>query len=372
MLRREFAERLTADGVVADPAWLRAFAEVPRHVFAPRFRHRGGDTATVWLDGADPAQRDEWLRVAYTDTSLITQVDAGSTATSASSQPSVMARMLAALEVCDGSRVLEVGTGTGYNAALLCHRLGAAQVVTVEVDERLADSARAALAMAGFQPTVVTGDGLAGYPPGAPYDRIIATCAVTAIPPAWVAQLADGGVMVASLGFGVVALRKRDGGLTGRFLPVHAAFMPAHAAQQAAAWTYQDALRLADGGGGVPRPVLVPPDVDDLDLRAFGRLFVPDLVRVGRTHDDGRVEWIVADPHTGSWALASGDRVTESGPRRLWAEVEAVYARWRAAGRPDPGRLSLHVDADGVHTVQVDDGPKQWRLHPPANVAGTH
>ncbi|MCZ9339668.1 methyltransferase domain-containing protein, partial [Streptomyces sp. TRM76130] len=102
---------------------------------------------------------------------------------SSSSQPSLMALMLAELRVADGDRVLEIGAGTGYNAALLCHRLGDdGLVTTVDLDPEITDSARRHLDAAGYHPAVVTGDGARGVPGRAPYDRIIATCALPAVP----------------------------------------------------------------------------------------------------------------------------------------------------------------------------------------------
>jgi len=97
--------------------------------------------------------------------------------------------MLAALDAHEGHRVLDTGTGTGYNAALLAHRLGAEQVTSIEVDPDVAASARTALSDNGFGGvTTVTGDGALGYPSGGPYDRVIATAACNQIPYAWIAQ----------------------------------------------------------------------------------------------------------------------------------------------------------------------------------------
>jgi protein-L-isoaspartate(D-aspartate) O-methyltransferase len=102
--------------------------------------------------------------------------------------------MLAALDVHPGHRVLEVGTGTGYNAALLAHRLGAEHITSIEIDSSVAAQARTALSHAGYGDIcVVTGDGALGYAPRAPYDRIIATAAVHSIPYPWVAQTRPGG-----------------------------------------------------------------------------------------------------------------------------------------------------------------------------------
>lgn len=86
---------------------------------------------------------------------------------SSSSMPSVMARMLEALAVRDGDRVLEIGTGSGYNAALLCERLGSENVTTIDCNAELVGAARQRLAEHGYEPTVVAGDGFFGYAPNA-------------------------------------------------------------------------------------------------------------------------------------------------------------------------------------------------------------
>ena len=141
-----------------------------------------------------------------------------------------MALMLEALEIDDGQTVLEIGTGTGYNAALLSHRLGSGRVTTVEVDPAVAEAARLALLAGGYTPTLVVGDGVAGHPDGAPYDRIVATCSAATIPPPWVAQLRPGGMLLTNLhrdlGGGALALLRRDSQMVGRFLADYGAFMP--------------------------------------------------------------------------------------------------------------------------------------------------
>jgi protein-L-isoaspartate(D-aspartate) O-methyltransferase len=163
-------------------------------------RNAVGDCDLVPLRRTDDP--DTWLELAYANASVATQVDDGFPAgdgcgfevSSSASMPAVVAQMLGALDVEPGRRVLEIGTGTGYNAALLAHRLGAERVVSVEVDPAVAEHARRALDHAGFGAvTVVTGDGAEGYRPGAPYDRVLATVAVGQVPPAWVAQTRPGG-----------------------------------------------------------------------------------------------------------------------------------------------------------------------------------
>jgi len=93
-----------------------------------------------------------------------------------------MIRMLEALDIADGQRVLEIGTGTGYNAALLSHRLGDHFVHSVDIDPQRVEQARERITRLGYQPTLGTVDGAGGWPAHAPYDGIIATCSVPAIP----------------------------------------------------------------------------------------------------------------------------------------------------------------------------------------------
>src|SRR5207248_8077907 len=99
--------------------------------------------------GDEPARRAAWLDEIYSDTVLTIRV-VGSTVTSTSSMPSLMWAMLDALEVEPGHRVLEIGTGSGYNAALLSERLGDELVTSVDVDGELVELARARLAQAGY------------------------------------------------------------------------------------------------------------------------------------------------------------------------------------------------------------------------------
>ncbi|MGI9002329.1 MAG: methyltransferase domain-containing protein [Pseudonocardia sp.] len=182
----------------------RLAADGARHRFLP---------ATVWVDNDADApppllhreqDPDRWLNLAdAADHGVITEVDDGHPAglglggampTSSASGPVIVAVMLAALDAHEGHRVLEIGTGTGYNAALLAHRLGAEQVTSIEIDPDIATHARKVLSDTGFGAVAVaTGDGAHGYPAGAPYDRVIATAAANRIPYPWVAQTRPGG-----------------------------------------------------------------------------------------------------------------------------------------------------------------------------------
>ncbi|MFF5444607.1 methyltransferase domain-containing protein [Streptomyces sp. NPDC012888] len=225
---------LVAAGVLTDPAWRDAFAAVPRHLFVPFFfTGRGAGHERLWCEDPDPARRARWLRGVYADTPLATRLRDGELVSS-SSQPSLMAKMLHALDVRDGDDVLEIGAGTGYNAALLCHRLGDGHVTTVDLDEEITESARSHLARLGYHPTVLTGDGARGAAARAPFDRIIVTCALPQIPPAWLGQCRPGARILAPLSTGLIALRVRDADFAeGRFLHTSAYFVPLRGAEAA-------------------------------------------------------------------------------------------------------------------------------------------
>ena len=168
--RMEFQLALRRRGV-SDQAVLRAMEEVPRENFvAPGF------TDSAYADQALP-------------------IDCGQTI----SQPFVVAYMTEQLEVGPQHRILEIGTGSGYQAAVLS-RL-AREVVTIERYRKLADSAHERLQLLGYtNVTVRLGDGMAGAPDLAPFDRIMVTAAAEDVPDALVAQLTAGGKMVLPVG----------------------------------------------------------------------------------------------------------------------------------------------------------------------------
>ncbi|AKJ13120.1 methyltransferase [Streptomyces incarnatus] len=233
--REALVREIDAEGAFAgDPVWREAFAAVPRHLFVPYYYVAGPrGYERRWGESPDPEARGRWVRGAYEDVPLATRLRDGELVSS-SSQPSLMARMLAALAVGDGHRVLEVGAGTGYNAALLAHRLGAGDLVTtVDLEPEITESARRHLQAAGFHPAVVTGDGSRGVPERAPFDRIIATCELATVPRAWLAQCRPGARILTPLATGLLALTVRDASRgEGRFLPTPAHFVPLRGADR--------------------------------------------------------------------------------------------------------------------------------------------
>ncbi|MEU6119490.1 methyltransferase domain-containing protein [Streptomyces sp. NPDC047117] len=313
---------ITLGGGLADPRWRAAFAEVPRHLFVPVYYvGAAGGYERRAADHPDPLRRAEWLRGAYTDGALATHVREGELVSS-SSQPSLMAMMLDALAVEDGHEVLEVGTGTGYNAALLAHRLGDGRVTTVDLDEEITGPAREHLAAAGYRPLVVTGDGAAGCPERAPFDRIMATCRLPSVPPAWPAQCRTGGLILTPLATGLVLLRVTGPEhAEGRFLSTPAYFVRLRGGSEAPAEP-----RGASGDGGHDR------------VQAETAALPTEALRDERFHF--------------LRALSAGT-----------LDPQAAYALWRAEHRPDRERYGVTV-AGERQWAWLDDpgGPHRWPL----------
>ncbi|MGI9063111.1 MAG: methyltransferase domain-containing protein [Pseudonocardiaceae bacterium] len=356
------AAELTDAGVLIDPCWRAAIEQTPRHLFAPRF-YRDDDTI---VDGADPATVDEWLDAVYSDTSLVVQcaIAPGTDLqfpTSSSTMPSLMVRMLQLLDVIDGSSVLEIGTATGYNAALLCHRLGADHVASIELHTGLAADAADHLHGLGYEPTLAVGDGAGGVPARAPYDRIIATCAVQAIPPVWIDQLAPGGRIVTDLrgelASSLAILDKiAPDTVQGRLLDLHGHFMWLRSTADSPlpnAGRFNLVINLNDAV--TIGTDLDPRMLDEPGLRVLLSIVEPNLGPITHTqrevHD---IWWLRADNCWAEITTGANTTVTYGGPRNIWTTIEHVAAEWQRIGRPRRGRYGLTARADGTHHYWLD------------------
>lgn len=357
--QRRLVEALKSKGALS-PEWRDTVASVARAMFIPR-RFEGQDFAT------DP---EAWLAAVHADAPVVTQINDGKPTsdgafrlfTSSSSMPSVMLEMLDLLDVRQGHRVLEIGTGTGYNAAWLCHRLGEANVTSVEVDEAVLSTAVENLKHAGFHPTTVHGDGRDGHPRGAPYDRVICTCTMRDVPRAWLEQCPNGRIVTpwgSSFFSGSYAtLDVSDGKAQGTFSG-YPAFMWDRT-QRAGAGRVADLYHGEKGEKGSTD--IAPQNVIQDDPAFFTALSVTDAWYRWCEADDESGEatlWFFADDRK-SWATveyvpdAETYEVEQYGPRALWDEVRTAFLGWHELGKPERSRFGLSVDDDGQR-VWLDD-----------------
>jgi protein-L-isoaspartate(D-aspartate) O-methyltransferase len=181
-LRGQLVANLERRGLITSERVREAFLAVPRETFVTDFAAREG------------------LEAVYRDDAIVTKHGEHGIPLSSSSQPSLMAPMLDHLELEEGMQVLEVGAGTGYNAALLSLLVGKrGQVVSIDVDAQVAAGARRALREGGYRVRIVDADGRDGFARSAPYDRIMATASADMVPRPWYEQLADDGLLEAPL-----------------------------------------------------------------------------------------------------------------------------------------------------------------------------
>lgn len=354
-LRAGLADHLATN--LASDTWPAVFRTVDRHVFAPRFalyNTATGEFVHHDVHHPDPDRRAAALGAAYSNDTLITRFDDNGIGISSSTEPSLMAAMLEALDLRRGQTVLEVGTGTGYNAAVLSEYAGSESVTTVDVDPALIGAARAALYQAGYSPTVVLGDGADGVPERAPFDRIIATCGVDRVPAAWPRQLTATGAILVNLSRGIVLLRRTDSGAVSGLFHGGAGFMPLRSHDYQPRWANSRVLDVTSASADA-RPA-TPTGVDFPTASFFAGLVAERSHLLFVFEDDQVMSYRWVHPATGSWARVDlpTRTVHQAGPRRLWDEVEPVLASWQESGRPGIDRYGITVAPNGTHLLWLD------------------
>jgi protein-L-isoaspartate(D-aspartate) O-methyltransferase len=360
-----YVDELKATGAIGSAAVERAFRTVPRHRLLETFYYRdGGASRVVEHDPGQP--RRDHLALIYADTALATRYIGGLPASS-TSQASLVAKMLELLELSEGLKVLEVGAGTGYNAALLAEIVGDQRlVVTVDVLEDVVDQTRRLLADAGYpQIQVLLRDGFEGVPEQAPFDRIVATVGCSDLSPHWAEQLAGDGVMLVPLahasGHPLVLARKEAGALRGRmvlrtgFIPVRG---PLHIEDM---WSL--GVRVADPAEMVREP-------DDRPRFAARRPDEPMGITDDETDflfflglQDRRACHAPQGPALSEgpdgWAALAPDGIWWWKDASLARELDRRYREWDARGRPalEDYQISFRpIDADG------DPPPGGWQI----------
>ncbi len=388
-LARPYADALVAalksEGKLSSPLVEAAFKQVPRHPFIDQFfLLETNDRRVQWrqVQRSTVQNTDAWLRAVYTNQPVVTAFDEYNTPTSSSSSPDAMAFMLEALQLTPGMRLLEIGTGTGYNAALLAHIVGDPHnIFTVEIDDALARRAQSILdQVAGEGITVYSGDGLRGYAPGAPYDRIIATGSYHKVPLDWLDQLQPGGILVMNLRghLGACAFLKIV--KAGPRRTAYGAFLAG-----------SDFMELRDTQTLSHR-------VADLVTRYLGRPVVAQRPFTCAEFDpallwDHRLEFLLqlsfpemyfssvqVDPMCPCLVDVASDTmlvfrpkerqgewlVEIKGHEQLWNKVEQAYRGWVDTGGADLDAYRLEIDASGKQRVMLaskDEGyERTWML----------
>ena len=350
-----------------------AFLAVPRELFVPETASKSG------------------LEAVYRDEAIPTKLADNGAPISSSSQPAIMAEMLDRLALEQGMRVLEIGAGTGYNAALLSQLVGATgRVDTIDIDADTARRARRALRAGGYRVRVVVGDGREAVAGLARYDRIIVTASSDTVPYAWFEQLVDGGIVEVPLrlreaaGAHVIASLQKNGRGFRSVSIVCGGFMPLRdSGEPRLPWSMRS-LTVTDLTGDAPQPVrqlsgaalvrlspaakrrllavsLKDPRRRSLGMRANAEALVLYLSTalpvsgavtvlpewgVGLISRDGRSLAYVS-------GRASNNRRTISslaaqGTAAAERQLAAAIRTWDDLGRPGPEQLIIEVAYDGT------------------------
>ncbi|MEV5553628.1 methyltransferase domain-containing protein [Nonomuraea wenchangensis] len=350
---RTSAARLAAEVAPAGSRWREPIASTPRHLFVPRWWDTPpGVDYGQWELHDGPSDEDGWFSAAYRDQTLITRVADGHAdhaavgertsgrPTSSGTLPSLVVRMLRHGEIHKGARVLDVGTGSGYSAALLARTLGDSQVTSIDVDPYLVEAAAARLDAVGLRPEVVTCDATGPLP--GQYDRIVSMVAVRPIPPSWLLALRPGGrlvTVIAGTSLIVKATKTADGAAAGHVARDWAMFMPARSGAD-----YPPTLRglfdLARDQDGEQVTRGRYPVVDaggSWELRSMLEIMTSGGIEhhFEESQDGRRTAWLAhAD---GSWARAGAygsepPEVHQAGPRRLWDLLDDIREHWLLNG----------------------------------------
>ncbi|MFT2016270.1 ATP-grasp peptide maturase system methyltransferase [Streptomyces sp. 796.1] len=371
--RRSLADKLAQAGALTTPAWREAVEAIPRELFLNPgvFLPEGGRWRPMSALATD---LKEWIHTAYSLETLTTQLDGHLTAdqvsglvaglpTSSSTMPALVVSMIESLDVEDGNTVLEIGTGTGYSGALMCHRLGEDNFTTIEVDPEVAARADAALETAGYSTWTVTGDGLLGHPRRAPYDRVIATCLVRRIPYTWVQQTRPGGIILATVGSwangsGLAKVTvNEDGTAEGRIIG-RASFMQARS--QAVKPVDGDLSARTAYARSVRQTKVTPLALDEWTPAFLAQLVAPGTQLVRAATSKGEQLLYLFDPERESFAEFTENgpdwQVRQGGPVFLWDRIEKALIAWQIANCPDITEVQLRITQES-HRYSIKGDP---------------
>lgn len=380
--RQQLVTTLQKKGAIRRTSLAQAFARIPREEFVSCFYDRPPGQRTWEMYTPECMELADWLAVVYQDRSLITRIT-HDTPTSSSSMPSVMAQMLEALDPQVGQRVLEIGTGTGYNAAILAELVeDPTLVTTVDIDGDLVDRARQLLHQTVGQVYVYARDGSLGESAHAPYDRIIVTASVSSLPRQWYKQLAPGGRLVVALqgalgesGFLVVEKASNGQSASGQFLAPRLHFMslriPEASPLTSARELFQQPAEWEVQIGTEHRFLML---LQNPAFRWFAQWWwpgtitinqatMPDKARIIILMDQGNQTILQLKQYDNGWW-----RGKQHGGFSLWETIEQAIEQFLVLGEPERGLYRVQMNEQEA-MLQVCDASKQAHsirdLYPP-------
>lgn len=361
-------ELLKKQGAIRSEQIEEAFRRVERHRFIEAV-YEFEPSGTLQARHFDPENPTEaQLDAIYQNRALVTLVS-NNTPTSSSSEPGLVAEMLEVLDARPGLKVLEIGAGTGYNAALLAELMQDMRlVVSIDIQKDVVARAARLLEKAGYgEVKLVAGDGAEGAPDEAPFDRIVATVGCPDISPAWGAQLSHSGSMLIPLQhagwYPLTRVWAENDGLMGRVagwsgfmfiqgtlategpwpfphsgdlvpskqakeLPLFEGFNNEHWSEEFPIWNFFYFVGLEDS-------------------RAFWTSQAPGFGLV-----DERLGTAIVNPKSKSVFL--------DGDRRLYSRLNQIYDRWRSIGKPRPSDFQMEFVPVGSRQVARDAASSTW------------
>lgn len=348
--------------------WRDAVASTPRHLFVPAWWARSGGR---WKVRHGPSDEAAWLEAAYRDRTLITKIgtlhaDHATTAdeptgrpTSSSTLPVLVLQMYRHARIGEKHAVLDVGTGSGYGAALLCHLLGDELVTSIDVDDYVTAIATRRLAEAGHHPRVASIDATGDL--RWTFDRIVAMVSVRPIPPSWLTALNPGGRLTTTISgtsLIVSATKTDDGGAVGVVERDWAMFMRTRtgADYPPGLSDLMETARTAEGDevrtGRFP---VIDIEQNAWELRSMVEILAPGIEHDYRETGDARIALMVHED--GSWARAEQigrepPTVHQGGPRRLWDVLDEARDYWLQHGALPLYGANVTITPDGVIHLQ--------------------
>ena len=345
-----------------------AFRRVERHRFIEavyEFESSGAVQARPF-DRDDPTE--EQLDAIYQNRALVTRVS-NNRPTSSSSEPGVVAEMLDLIDARAGLKILEIGAGTGYNAALLAELVNdPALVLSIEIQEDVIAQAARLLGNAGYgEVTLRVGDGAKGAPDKAPFDRIVATVGCPDISPAWGAQLGPSGSMLIPLQhagwYPLTRVRTDNDALKGRVVGWSGFMLIQGLLATEGLWPYSHSIDLAATKQSTELPLFEGFNDENWSVDSP---IVNFFYFVGL--EDRRAFWThiapgfgLFDEHLGNVIVNLKSRsVFLDGDLQLYSRLNRIYDRWCSLGRPRASDFRLEFVPVGGQQITRDTISSAW------------